>query len=134
MRCLNRNKQRFFYALYEGKEPLTDDNGYVTGEDSVIYGKPRVCYGNISAAVGEATVRQFGGSVDYDKVIVMGVDAPDIDEFSVLWVDTIPEIDEDGNLLLNEKEEVKTPHDYLVRKVAKSLNSVSYAIRKVKVS
>lgn len=64
----------------------------------------------------------------------MGTDAPPIDEYTVLWVDTVPTVDEDGVLAVNENGEILTPHDYIVKKVAKSLNSVSIAISKVNVS
>ena len=60
--------------------------------------------------------------------------APEIDEYSRLWIDTIPRTNKDGSLLLDEENAVVTPHDYIVKKAAKSLNSVSIAIRKVKVS
>ena len=32
MRALRRNKQLIYYALFKGKEPIKDDNGYRTGE------------------------------------------------------------------------------------------------------
>lgn len=59
--------------------------------------------------------------------------APQINEYTVLWVDTVPLVDDSGALKLNGKGEVITPHDYIVKKVAKSLNSVSIAISKVNV-
>ncbi len=59
---------------------------------------------------------------------------PPIDEYSVLWVDTTPELNEDGTLVVNEEGQVTTPYDYIVKKVAKSLNGVSIAISKVSVS
>ena len=91
-------------------------------------------YANISAAKGETQTRQFGENESYDKVIVMDGDAPPIDEYAVLWVDRIPQLDDNGDLAVNEKGEVITPHDYIVKKVAKSLNVVSLAISKVSVS
>ena len=45
---------------------------------------------------------------------------------SILWIDTLPEIADDGS--------TDTPHDYIVKQVARSLNSVSIAVSKVKVS
>ena len=134
MRCLSRNKARFFYALYEGREPITDDYGNVSGEYDVKHGNPTEGYANISAAKGETQTRQFGESETYDKVIVMDNEAPPIDEYSVLWVDTEPQLNEDGSLLVDERGNVVTPHDYVVKKVAKSLNNVSIAISKVNVS
>lgn len=126
MKCMRRNKVRFYYALYESKEPIKDEYGNVTGEYDVKHGKPQEFYANISAAKGETQTRQFGENESYDKVIAMDNDAPPIDEYTILWIDTMPEFDESG--------EVTTPHDYIVKKVAKSLNSVSIAISKVNVS
>lgn len=134
MRCMNRNKVKFFYSLYEGREPITDEYGNVTGEYDVKHGNPTEGYANISAAKGETQTRQFGESETYDKVIVMDNEAPSIDEYSVLWVDTVPQLNEDGSLAVDEEGNVLTPHDYIVKKVAKSLNNVSIAISKVNVS
>lgn len=134
MRCMNRNKVKFFYSLYEGREPITDEYGNVTGEYDVKHGNPTEGYANISAAKGETQTRQFGESETYDKVIVMDNEAPPIDEYSVLWVDTSPQLNEDGSLAVDEEGNVLTPHDYIVKKVAKSLNNVSIAISKVNVS
>lgn len=134
MRCMNRNKVKFFYSLYEGREPITDEYGNVTGEYDVKHGNPTEGYANISAAKGETQTRQFGESETYDKVIVMDNEAPPIDEYSVLWVDTVPQLNEDGSLVVDEEGNVLTPHDYIVKKVAKSLNNVSIAISKVNVS
>ena len=134
MRCMNRNKVKFFYSLYEGREPITDEYGNVTGEYDVKHGNPTEGYANISAAKGETQTRQFGESETYDKVIVMDNEAPPIDEYSVLWVDTVPQLNEDGSLAVDEEGNVLTPYDYIVKKVAKSLNNVSIAISKVNVS
>ena len=134
MKCMSRNKVGFFYALYEGKTPITDDYGNVTGEYEVQHGNPTEFHANISAAKGETQTRQFGENATYDKVIVMDGDAPPIDEYTVLWVDSTPQLDEDGSLAVNEKGEITTPHDYIVKKVAKSLNVVWLAISKVSVS
>lgn len=132
MRCMRRNKIRFYYALYEDKVPVTDDYGNNTGEFDILYGKPVECYANISAAVGETATRQFGDKENYDKVLV--TEASPMDEQTVLWIDTVPQVDADGNLLRDDDGKMLTPYDYIVQKVAQSLNSVSYAIRKVKVS
>lgn len=134
MRCMQRNKVKFFYALYEGKEAITDEYGNVTGEYAVKHGNPIEFSANISAAKGETQTRQFGENVSYDKVIAMDNDSPPIDEYSILWIDTTPELNEDGSLAVDSKGEVKTPHDYIVKKVARSLNGVSYAVSKVSVS
>lgn len=134
MRMMVRNKSEFYYSLYKEKIPKTDEYGNVTGEYEIIRDNPMKFAANISAAKGETSTRQFGESESYDKVIVMGNDAPPIDEYSVLWVDRTPLVDETGALAVNDDGEVITPHDYIVKKVANSLNSVSIAISKVTVS
>ena len=134
MRCLNRNKVKFFYSLYEGRESIKDEYGNATGEYDIKRGKPIKGYANISAAKGETQTRQFGESETYDKIIVMGIDAPPINEYSVLWVDTEPKLNRDGSLVTDEEGNAITPYDYIVKKVAWSLNCVSVAISKVSVS
>ena len=126
MRCLTRNKSKFYYASYIGETETIDENGHATGEYEVSYSKPVKIFGNVSAAQGEMQSRQFGESESYDKVIVLNdINAP-IDEHSILWVDTLPHLNEDGS--------TDTPNDYVVRRVARSLNGVSIAIGKVDVS
>lgn len=134
MKCMVRNKSEFFYSLYERTAPLADEYGNITGEYEVKYSNPMKFFANISAAKGESTTRQFGESEDYDKVIVMDNNAPPIDIYSVLWIDIKPLLDENGILVRDEDGKIKTPYDYMVKKVAKSLNSVSIAVSKVKVS
>ena len=134
MRAMLRNKSKFYYAMFVGKEPVKDEYGNDTGEYNVIHDNPVEYFANISAAKGETTTRQFGESESYDKVIVMDNTAPPIDEYTILWVDKEPKIDETGALVTDKNGNVLTPHDYIVKKVAKSLNSVSIAITKVEVS
>lgn len=183
MRTLARNKIRIYYANYLGKSPLKDEYGNLTGEYDLVYDKPIEMKANVSAAMGEATTRQFGDDEGYDRVIVLdsrtateviahtgrfesrssiivkddgagnvSITSDDIKvtdngemeiqlspaEFepysskfpinvsTVFWIDTLPEIAEDGT--------TNTPHDYIVKKVATSLNSVSIAVSKVSVA
>lgn len=130
---MSRNKVKFYYALYERRVPIEDEYGNVTGEYEVIHGNPMESFANVSAAQGEATTKLFGDNESYDKVVVMDNEAPLIDIYTVLWVDTVPQLDKDGALVLDESGEIITPYDYIVKKVAKSLNSVSIAISKVNV-
>lgn len=133
MKTLKRNKSKFFYALYEDKVSVTDEYGNETGEFKIVWGNPIECHANISAAKGETSTRQFGESEAYDKVIVTDDVTTLIDEYTVLWVDSTPELAEDGTLALDDNGDEITPHDYIVKKIAKSLNSVSIAISKVNV-
>ena len=131
MRCLARNKCTFFYAQQNGQTELIDEYGNASGQYKVIYTDPVEIKGNVSAAQGEMQTRQFGESETYDKVIVLDNQLAPIDEYSVLWVDSLPELTVKGQLVTDENGEIKTPHDYIVKKVARSLNSVSIAISKV---
>lgn len=124
MRCLKRNKKTFYYATFKGKIPVTDEYGNKTGEYQLTYNTPMKIRANISAATGEAQTEQFGSSIMYDKVIISDdINCP-IDEHTVLCIDSLPSYDADGDLI----------YDYIVKKVAKSLNTISYAVSKVKVS
>lgn len=125
MRSLLRNNRTFYYAKYDGKTELIDDYGNITGQFEIVYSMPIKTDGNISASKGEMQNQQFGDSENYDKVIVLDNKDIPIDEYSILWVDTLPVLNDDGS--------TETPHDYIVRQVARSLNSVSIAISKVNV-
>lgn len=126
MRCLARNKRTFFYALQGGQTEITDEYGNVTGQYEISYTNPIKGCANISAAQGEIRSRQFGESESYDKVIVLDDVNTPIDVYSIMWVDALPHLNEDGS--------TDTPHDYIVKKVARSLNGVSIAISKVRVN
>lgn len=124
MRCMKRNGRCFYYALFKEKIPLVDEEDNETGEYKIVYTQPKKFHANISAATGEAQTQQFGSAVDYDRVIVTDNMNCPIDEHSVLCIDSPPKYDEEGFLI----------YDYIVNKVARSLNSISYAVSKVKVS
>lgn len=125
MRALVRNKIFIHYANYRDKKPLKDEYGNLTGEYELSYENPIAVKANVSAARGESTTRQFGDDVNYDRIIVLDDPKFPIAESSILWIDTPPEIQEDGS--------TKTPHDYTVKQIATSLNSVSIAVSKVNV-
>lgn len=124
MRCLERNKKCFYYALFDSKDPVKDEDGNFTGEYTMNYKAPVHMKANISPVIGEAQADLFGSDVDYDRVIVVDEPCCPIDEYSVLFIEMPPDYDEEGNLI----------YDYIVKKVARSINSVSYAVSKVKVS
>ena len=124
MKCLQRNKTQFYYCLYDREERPVDEEGFETGEPRVIYSEPVAMTANISPATGNTSTEQFGNDIRYDKVIVTDDTNCPIDEHSVLFVDKTPEYDDDDVPLF----------DYVVKKVAKSLNSVSIAVSKVEVS
>lgn len=127
MRTMPINCKTFYYATYSGNTMLKDSDGNYTGETEQSYSNPISAKGNISASKGSTEAELFGTMLDYDKVIVMDASVPTyIDENSVLWIDTMPDLDDDGA--------TDTPHDYIVKKVAESINYIAYAVRKVDVS
>lgn len=124
MKILERNKVALWYQLYDRKEIVEDEYGNETGGSRLIY-KPAVKLRvNVSSATGTAQIEQFGNFAGYDKVIVTDDLTCPIDENSVLFVDKLPEYSKDGTPL----------YDYVVKRVAKSLNAIAYAIQKVNVS
>lgn len=131
-----RNKQPFWYALYSATVEQYDEYGNQIGT-SATYGNPVQTKGNISPAKGDVTTRQFGEDDHYDRVIVLGDRDTPIDEYSVLWIDSVPELDENGALKVNADGEIVTPWDYIVRKVGRGLpnfGSTEIAVSKVTVA
>ena len=124
MRSLNRNKMDFWYANYQGKEEILK-NGKRTGQYKVLYYNPVKISENLSAARGSLDNELFGIQTDYDRTITSCNRDFDISESSVLWIEKTPEVASDGS--------TDTPWDYVVVKVARSINSVTVAIRKVSV-
>ena len=121
---MERNKRTFYYCLFDGAIPQTDESGYDTGEPIPIY-KPAVeIRAVVSPAGGTAQIEVFGTDIAYDKVIMSDDLTCPIDENTVLFLDKQPEYDDDGLPL----------YDYIVKRVAKSLNFVSYAVSRVDVS
>lgn len=116
MRALERNKKLIHYASFIASKPVKDEWGNETGEYENEYSAPLPYKVNVSAARGEYATRQFGDIERYDKVLVTGDMSCPIAESSILWVD---------------KPNTNEPHDYIVTRVARSLNSISIAIRKV---
>ena len=131
-----RNKQVFWYALYDSTQKTEDEYGNQNGTYAD-YGNPVQTSGNISPARGDVVARQFGDDDQYDKVIVTGERDTPINEYAVLWIDTVPELDENGALKVNADGEIVTPWDYIVRKVGRGLpnyGSTVIAVSKVTVA
>ena len=134
MRCLLRNKSKMYYRYFQDKTPLKDEYGNSTGEYKNNYGPLIEFYAYVTPDKGTVDVRRFGDQLSYDRVIVLDNESPEINEYSKLWVDTMPTFDEYGHVVVNDDLEVSVPPDYRVKKVAKSLNSTLVAISKVNVS
>ena len=70
MRTLERNKQTFYYALFDSDVSATDPEGNKTGVYIAKYKEPVKMRANISPASGDAQREQFGTMLEYDRVIV----------------------------------------------------------------
>lgn len=133
MRTMSRNRQVFWESSLETVVMAQDPDGnYV--EETCVYSNPEKHEAPITPASGETTVQLFGASEIYDKVIVLHEDENFLKVGSILWVSTPIELDEDGQLAKDEKGRIKTPHNYIVVKVAETLNFINVAIKKVNVS
>lgn len=123
MRTAQRNGQKIYYATYDKKTPILDEYGNQTGEYAVTYNTPTAFYLSVSAARGTADIEQFGINLNYNKTMVTHDMTCPIDEATKLWigkeavVNTVPQ-----------------PHNYVVASVARSINSITYAIREVTVT
>lgn len=147
MRDLKRNQTEFWYCLLipNTQEAIVDEYGNETGELIPSYKKAVPMRANISPATGQNQVEQFGNLDSYDKVIVTCDMKCPIDENSVLFIDKHPEYTEvqtheiiEGQALYADDEVVEKTYElpkynYIVKRVAKSLNGISIAVRKVDV-
>ena len=121
---LEENQREFYYQTFveEGTEEV-DEDGYLTGEkSSPTYSNPIKEKAMISENTSEATDTPFGKDLVYDKMISTVKDLP-INEFSKLFVDVVPVLNEDGT--------TDTKPDYEVVKVSKGIYQRVWAIRKV---
>lgn len=124
---------------------IIDEYGNENGETIPQYADAVRMVANISPATGQNQVEQFGNMDSYDKVIVTcDMNCP-IDENTVLFIDKEPEYTEvrtndvtESQALYGEDEITERvyripKYNYIVKRVAKSLNSISIAVRKVEV-
>ena len=125
MRTIIRIRQEFYYSSLTNSGMGYDTDGNYT-EVEYTYANPVKKSGVITVANGEAETQVYGANEKYDKVITLNSGEDYLEVGSVLWVDTLPIIKEDGS--------TDTPFDYTVRKVGKSLSGfVVVAIQKVDV-
>ena len=118
MKTLRRNQTLIKYATFKERAEEKDANGYRTGQFENTYNEKVSMYAYVSAARGETQLDMFGVNANYTKTLIVDdINCP-IDEKTILWVDNL----------------TAAAHDYIVVQKAKSLNSISYAIRKVEVT
>ena len=116
MRDLRRNKQVIWFSLRNVKT-ATDEWGNT--EDVKGYGEPIETRMSVSGNKGEASMQAFGVDLEYDREMSTSDLSCPIDEYSHLWLDGRSPDD---------------THNYVVKAVSRTLNSIRYAIKKVDVS
>ena len=121
MKTLKRNQTTIYYAKYlSTADSVIEDeygNPLETGEKILTRTEPTPIDLVVSPATGIVAEELFGGLQDYDRILITEKGC-EIDEHSILWINASPE----------------EPHDYIVKRVARSLNFVAYAVSKVEVS
>ena len=115
MRSLERNKQKFYYALYSGVTDVTDSNGDLTGEKTITYGTPTEMRANIAPTSGTEIIEQFGVDSRYSRLISTTDMACPLDLQTVLWIG----------------EATTNPPNYKVVGIARSLNSITYVVSEI---
>lgn len=126
MRTLRNNMRPFWYAKYtetqENANPA-ETNAYgepiYSGEPTVMHGNPIRAMGNISPAGGAVGQEMFGTLEGYDRIILPANENLPVDENSVIWIDRSP---------------AKGEYDYIVKRIARGLNTTLIAVKKVSVS
>lgn len=119
MRTLEINKQPMWYALCTGKTEVIDEYGNHTGVFELTYSDPVYYPVNMSEARGTVQHEPFGLTDDYDRSFVTTDMSCPIAIDSIIWFGADP---------------LTEPHNYVVHRIANSLNSITYAIRGVDVS
>ena len=132
MRCLLKNKQKMYYALYEeSTESTTGETIVIDGETVDVeygsteqgYSKPVAFMGNISFSGGEVFETEYGIDMSkYSAVLVMNKGEIPIDEHSLIWYKTVPDTD--------EKADPATA-DFKVVKLVTSLNFDKYLLQRI---
>lgn len=122
MKLLKRNTRTVQFCNYSGKQYVVDDEGYKTGEYTTAYTTPRELVCNISPASGIVQSEIFGTLDGYNRVLITDDMTITVDENTVFCVDVEPKY---NNGSVN--------YDYIVKRVARSLNNISILLAKVDV-
>lgn len=138
MRCLKKNRQTLYYALYSGQTPVYayDEEGNVIytnvdGEDVPVietyiagYGEVIEFEANISFNSGETQMAEYGLDVTkYNAVINADKGEFPFDEQTLIWHTSEPRYDGNGNVLPESA-------DYRVVAVKTSINEERFILRK----
>lgn len=130
MRQLKREERGFWYSKYLGRVQGTDEEGRLTGEWTIAYSNPKRFVGTVSPRSGNTWGDGFGIGVDCDRTLIIDQIGLGIDETCILWVDSEPELNEDGSLKNDEDGVMTVPNDYTIVMAGESYNYTALAIKK----
>lgn len=112
MRSRKRDRQKIWFSNVTEKK---------VGIDTIQeYSNPIMRKLTVSAGTGAPTQISAGLVVDYDREITSYDKSlrSEVEEGSVCWVDVVPEIADDGSLVMSDDEVTPTvPPDYRVDKI-----------------
>ena len=133
MRCLKKNKQKMYYALYGmSVETTTGKTIIIDGEEVPVeygstsqeYSAPYEFEGNISFTGGDVFETEYGIDMSkYSAVLVMNKGAIPTNEHSLIWYGTTPS-------LIDGKADPSTA-DFKVVKLVPSLNVDKYLLQRI---
>lgn len=112
MRSRVRDRQKIWFSSVTEKKDILDT--------IQVYEKPIMRKLTVSAGTGAPTQISAGLVADYDREITSYDKSlrTEVTEGSVCWVDIVPEISEDGSLVMSDDEVTPTvPPDYRVDKI-----------------
>lgn len=119
MRNLAINLEPVYYKNYEGEEEIILPGDISTGVYTPKYSELKRAMLCVSPSIGTSETYMFGSFEDYDKTMTTAEKDLDIGEDSVLWIGGV---DTNG------------PWNYIVKRVGKWKNSISYAVKQVSIS
>lgn len=132
MRSRSRDKQKVWFAKFTERQ-----DGIDTIQE---WSKPIMAKLTASATSGTPEETSAGIVPDYDRYLTYHklkhscCNRLELEEGMTVWVDLIPQIDEEGNLVMLEDGVTPvTPPDYVVKKILQSQKQsvVRYGIAKI---
>ena len=131
MRDSASNSKKLWYATYQNKTPVYDENNDFTGDYTSGYSAPVPFRANLSATRGTqgftgtgASNEYFGADIKYDRIISTSrMDLP-IDEYTLIWTKT-PATKKVGGVDVIDYDKA----DYHVTAVATGVRHMKYAVR-----
>lgn len=124
MRCLQRQTQKLWFSVKK--------MGFTGIDETSVYSKPEMHKFTVSATGSTPEDYAVGIVPDYDRYITSFDRNFNPIEGTQVWVDVEPDLDENGNVKLNDDGEPIVPPDYtLRRRVDTKMGTVArYLIKK----